>query len=99
MKGFIKRTGDHRYRIWLHVGGGKQRTFGVHGTRREAEAYAAKLVNEFHSGALVQPTRMTVREFLTKFLVTYRDKVAPGDRVCGDPAWVQHPRLAVAPRH
>ena len=75
MKGFIKRTGDHRYRIWIHIGGNKRRTFGVRGTRRQAEAEAARLVNEFEQGRLPQPTKMTVGEFLAKFLEFYKSKV------------------------
>jgi integrase len=73
---FIKRTGDQRYRIWIHIGKNKRRTFGVKGTREQAKAEAKRLEAEFAAGRLVQPTKMTVAQFLTRFLDYYKSKVA-----------------------
>jgi hypothetical protein len=73
---FIKRTGDHRYRIRIHVGQSKRRTFGVKGTWKQARDEAARLAAEFAAGRLIQPTKMTTADFLKRFLDYYRSKVA-----------------------
>lgn len=43
----------------------------VHGTKKEAEALMAKLVSELNTGLLIEPTKITVTEYLRDWLVTY----------------------------
>lgn len=76
MRGHIQKTGKHSYRIRLHIGKNKYKTFLVKGTYRDAERERARAVHELETGTFVNPTKMTVAEFLEKFAESYRHSVA-----------------------
>lgn len=49
----------------------KQKTVTFRGTKREAEREMTRLLNEFHNGTLVEPGRLTVGEYLRRWLTDY----------------------------
>lgn len=83
MEGHIRKRGPGRWAVVLYLGRDpatgkeKRRWYTVRGTRRDAERLRAKLVHEFYLGTYVEPTRITLREFLTRFLEGIRPSVAP----------------------
>ena len=82
MKGHIRRRG----KSWAVVfdlgrdanGKRRQKWHAVPGTRRDAQRELARLLNELNTGAYVEPSRMTVGEFLDRWLTDYaKPKVSP----------------------
>jgi integrase len=68
-----------RYSLGSDPATGKRRvvTTTVRGKRRDAEKELRKLLRTLDTGEHVDPTRMTVREWLTAWLAAVKDEVAP----------------------
>ena len=83
MKGHIRRRGKSSWAVVVFLGrdpSGKQhrKWHAVRGTRRDAQRELARLINEFNTGAYIEPARMTVSEFLDRWLTDYaKPKVSP----------------------
>ena len=76
MKGHIRKRGKSSWAVVIFLGrdaGGKQhrRWHAVRGTRRDAQRELARLMNEINTGAYVEPTHMTVGEFLDRWMTHY----------------------------
>ncbi len=76
MRGSITRRGKRSWRLKFDVerkAGRRQiRYVTVKGTRKDAEAELAKLVNAINAGTFVDPTDITVVEWLHKWLATQK---------------------------
>jgi integrase len=76
MKGHIRKRGEKSWAIVLDIGrdeNGKRRQkwHSVRGIKKEAEAEMSRLLNEMNTGAYVEPARMSVRDYLDKWLADY----------------------------
>jgi integrase len=76
MKGHLRRRGKNSWSIVLDLGrdaSGKRRQkwHAVGGTKKVAERELARLVNALHTGAYIEPTRITVAEYLERWLEDY----------------------------
>jgi integrase len=76
MKGHIRRRGQRSWAIVIDVGRDvtgrrKQRWHTVTGTKRDAERELARVVNSLNTGEYVEPSRLTVREYLNYWLAHY----------------------------
>ena len=81
MRGYLKKRPKDSWTIVITVGRkvdpktGKsrpdQKWFTVKGTKKEAEAKLAELIHQYNRGELVEPTKMTVGEWLTRWLDAY----------------------------
>ena len=82
MKGHIRKRGKS-WAVVFDLGrdaSGKrhQKWHAVPGTRRDAQRELARLLNELNTGAYVEPSRMTISEFLDRWLADYaKPKVSP----------------------
>jgi integrase len=72
VRGNISRRGKRSWRVKFDVGGvgGKRETryVTVHGKRQVAERELAKLIGAAHDGTLVEPSKLTVVEYLRSWL-------------------------------
>jgi integrase len=79
MRGSVTRRGKRSWRLKYDVerdAGARQiRYVTVKGTRKDAEAELARLVHEVHTGTHVDPSKITVGEWLHKWLA--RQKLSP----------------------
>lgn len=82
MPGFIRRRGKHSWQVAVSAGfdprtGRRVRVWRtVKGTRKEAERLLARLLHEAAQGALVDPGRCTVEEWLRAWLDLKRPTVS-----------------------
>jgi integrase len=82
MKGYIRSRGKGRWQVVLDGGkaaDGKRKQFfrTVIGPKRAAHAALAEMHRELQTGAFVEPNRLTVSEFLDKWLADMRSRVSP----------------------
>lgn len=73
MRGNITRRGKNSWRLKFDVGrdaNGKRqiRYVTVRGKRADAERELARLINDLHNGVLVDPAKVTVEEYIRKWL-------------------------------
>ena len=68
-----------RYSLGTDPATGKRRiaTATVRGKRRDAEKEPRRLLRTLDTGEHVDPTRMTVRQWLTTWLATVREEISP----------------------
>ncbi|HHW15667.1 MAG TPA: site-specific integrase [Firmicutes bacterium] len=52
----------------------RQKWFTVRGTKKEAEAKLASLLHELNGGGFVEPSKMTLGEYLERWLTDYADQ-------------------------
>lgn len=76
----VQRLGDGRFRIFVDLGrdaAGRRRrhTEVVRGTKKEAERREREVLRAHESGLYVEPSRMTVAEFLDRWLESEEAKV------------------------
>lgn len=69
----IGKLGPNRYRVFIDLGRGadgkrRQHTEVIRGTRKEAERRERELLSSREKGTYVEPHRMTVEEYMTKWL-------------------------------
>ena len=84
MRGSLKNIAKNTWQIELHIGydpqtGKRIRKWAtVHGTKRFAERERARLVTELSQGTYVDPSRMTLSEYLDQWYADYaRANVRP----------------------
>ncbi|MFC0188196.1 tyrosine-type recombinase/integrase [Fictibacillus aquaticus] len=84
MKGYFRKRGA-RWSFTLDIGRDektgkrKQKTVSGFSTKKEAQAAAADLIAKFEQGQYVEPSKVTVNEFLGDYMsVHYRSSVRPG---------------------
>ena len=72
-------TWEVRYTLGTEPGTGNRRTFTttVKGDRKDAEKELRRLLRMFDTGEHVDPTRMTVRQWLEFWLSAVREEVSP----------------------
>jgi hypothetical protein len=77
----VGKLGSGRYRVLIDQGRGPdgkrlQHTEVVRGTRKDAEARERELLRERDGGGMMDMRRITVAEFMEKWLHSVRDKVS-----------------------
>jgi integrase len=83
VKGHIRKRGKSSWAVVIYLGrdaSGKERHkwHSVRGTKRDAQRELARLLHETNTGSYVEPARMTVGEFLDRWLADYaKAKVLP----------------------
>lgn len=83
MRGHIRKRAKGTWSVVLDRGRdpvtGKRRQLWrtVKGTKKQAEAALAKLINEFEAGHDLDPTRVTVSEYLSQWLADSDSRLAP----------------------
>ncbi len=76
----LGKLGPNRYRIFIDRGRGsdgkrRQDTEIFHGTRKQAEARERELMRARDTGAVLEPHRLTVADFMARWLDSVRDRV------------------------
>lgn len=78
MSGHIEKyklkSGKYCWRVIIEKGTGtkRQRIYrNVHGTKKEAEGLLAKLTSELNSGSFVEPTKLSVEQYLLEWFGNY----------------------------
>ncbi|MDP2950209.1 MAG: Arm DNA-binding domain-containing protein [Chloroflexota bacterium] len=84
MRGHLTKRGENSWTIVVDVGRdpatGKRRQqwVSVKGTKRDAEKRLAEILTELDKSGYVKPTKLTVGDFLERWLTDYvRPNVAP----------------------
>lgn len=75
-RGYVGRKGSNTWLVRITLGydaNGKQRSHSetVHGTKAQAEQVLSRLLREIDTGALMEPTRLSVGEYLERFVSDY----------------------------
>jgi integrase len=73
MRGHIRQRGPRAWAIVLDLGRDaqgkrRQKWHTVHGTKKDAESELVKQLNALHTGTYVEPTRITVAEYLHRWI-------------------------------
>ena len=73
MKGHLRKRGSGSWAIVLDLGrdqAGKRRQkwHSVKGSKKDAQAELARLLNELNTGGYVEPSKMRVSEYLERWL-------------------------------
>jgi integrase len=77
MKGFLKKRSNDSWSIVLYLGHDpqtgkkRQKWHTVHGNKRKAESELTRLLHEMDTGTYVEPTKLTVKDYLEKWLNDY----------------------------
>jgi integrase len=76
MKGHIRQRGPQSWAIVLDLGRDaegkrRQKWHTVRGSKKDAQRELARLLHEINTGAYVEPSRMTVSDFLDRWLDDY----------------------------
>jgi integrase len=82
MKGHIRERSPGHWAIVIDVrdpqtGKRKRRWHSFAGTKRQAQIECARVISEIQTGATIEPSRMTVAQFLDLWLEHIKPKVAP----------------------
>lgn len=82
MKGHIRKRGKGSWSIVLDIGRDttgkrRQKWHSVKGTKRDAEQEMARLISEIYTGGYVEPSRLTVADYMRKWLQDAAARVAP----------------------
>ncbi len=73
MKGHVRKRGKRSWAVIVDLGrdaNGKRRQkwITVQGTRRDADRECARIIHEMETGAFVEPSRMSLRDYLGRWL-------------------------------
>jgi integrase len=77
MTGSLKKRSDNSWTIVLYLGrdsatGKKKQSWRtVHGSKKDAQRELNRLLHELNTGAYIEPSRLTVAEYLDKWLSEY----------------------------
>ena len=77
MTGSLKKRSEHSWTIVLYLGkdpitGKKKQSWRtVNGTKKEAERELNRLLHELNSGAYIEPAKLTVADYLERWLADY----------------------------
>src|SRR5690242_19641293 len=87
MRGFVRQLSSGSWQIgWKEqdpvTGAWKQKTTTFRGTKKQAEAKLADMLNALNTGSYVEPNKLTVREFLERWLRDYVDLLVPKENTC-----------------
>jgi integrase len=92
MKGHIRERSPGRWAIILDqhdqtTGSRRRKWHSFRGTKRQAQIECARLISEIQSGAYIEPSKLTLGEFLDKWLADIKARVSPKtferyDQVC-----------------
>lgn len=83
MKGHIKKRSKGSWSIWVEMGRDaagrrRQKTFTVKGSRKDAERELTHILNEINTGEFVEPSKMTLSDYLERWLKDYaKPRVSP----------------------
>jgi integrase len=80
MKGHIRERSPGHWAIVIDVSDGgkrKQRWHSFKGTKRQAQIECARLIAELQNGTAVEPSRMTVADFLERWIEHMQGQVSP----------------------
>src|SRR5450759_1078889 len=82
MKGHIRQRSPGHFAIILDTrdaatGKRKRKWFSFTGNKRQAQIECARLIGELHGGNFLEPSKITVAEFLTRWLAGVRSQVSP----------------------
>src|SRR5262245_53554588 len=80
MKGHIRERSPGRWAIVIdaHVNGERKRRWhSFQGTKRQAQIECARLISEIQNGATVEPSKITVDEYLARWLDHMATQVSP----------------------
>jgi integrase len=82
MKGHIRERSPGKWAIILDVqdpetGKRRRKWHSFHGTKRQAQIECSRIVTEMANGSYQEPSRMTLAQFLEKWLEAQRSQVAP----------------------
>ena len=85
MRGHLRKRGDRAWAIVVDIGHDprtgkrRQKWVNVNGTKREAERKLVEVVLDRSTGAYIQPSRLTISEFLDQWMQDYvATSVRPG---------------------
>src|SRR5438128_11648999 len=82
MTGSLKKRNDNSWSIILYLGRDpltgkkKQKWITVRGNKKDAQRELNRLVNEFNTGAYVEPSRDSLATFFEKWLAMVRPSLA-----------------------
>jgi integrase len=82
MKGHLRKRGDRSWAIVLELdrdpetGKRRQKWHSVSGTKRDAERELSRILNDRQSGAYSEPSKLTVAEYLERWLESVEGSVA-----------------------
>ncbi len=81
MRGSIQKRGKHSWRLIFdlerdHTGKRCQKTVTVRGSKKDAEAELSRILADIQHGGFVDPGKVTVREYLQKWLVHVATKTS-----------------------
>src|SRR5215471_9672479 len=105
-QGHIRQRGQRSWELKFDLGRdavtGKRisRYVNFRGTKREAQAELNRLLNSRNEGTYVDPTKMTVAEYLEHWLAVYVDRQLAAKTAARHRGIIQHqiiPRLGLAP--
>jgi len=83
MRGHIRRRGERSWAVVVDLapdpatGKRRQKWHSVKGTKRDAERELARLLNELNTGGYVEPTRMTIGQYMKDWLAQTASTVRP----------------------
>src|SRR5262249_24961800 len=81
MRGHIRERSPGHWAIVIDVpaedGKPQARWYGVKGTKRQAQIECARLIAEFQNGTAVEPSRLTVADFLERWIEHMQGQVSP----------------------
>src|SRR5262245_59013410 len=82
MKGHLRERSPGHWAIVIDVrdpqiGKRKRRWHSFTGTKRQAQVECARLLTELKAGTAVEPSRLTIADFLEKWLAHTKPQVAP----------------------
>jgi Arm DNA-binding domain len=83
MKGHIRERSPGHWAIVIDVrdpatGKRKRKWHSFIGTKRQAQVECAKLIAEIKNGTALDPAKVTLREYLERWLPIWRPRSAPG---------------------
>lgn len=76
IRGYIRKRGETSWLIAIYLGKDKNSEKKyyyetVKGNKRDAEKRAAELINQIHNHTFVKPAKITVAEFLDRWLKSH----------------------------
>src|SRR2546423_472529 len=77
MTGSLKKRSEHSWSLVIYLGRdpvtgkARQKWHTVNGNKKQAQAELTRLLNDLNTGAYMEPSRLTVSEYLEKWLADY----------------------------
>lgn len=78
MNGHIRQRGKHSWAVVLDLGRDslgkrRQKWHTVHGTKKDAQRRLTELLHQFNTGTYVEPTKLTLGDYLERWLTDYAE--------------------------